>query len=73
MTAEHEEIEIFSEYPDVVNVKQMCKMLGNISTKTGYNLLKQNMIQHFKIGHMYLIPKCCIIAYIHKQTHNVQI
>lgn len=36
---------MFSEYPDVVNVKTMCKMLGGISTKTGYRLLKDNKIK----------------------------
>lgn len=41
---------MFSEYPDVVNVKTMCKMLGGISTKTGYRLLKDNKIKSFKIG-----------------------
>ncbi|MBC7075198.1 MAG: DNA-binding protein [Syntrophomonadaceae bacterium] len=40
---------IFQEYPDVVNVEQMCEMLGGISTKTGYRFLRQNQIEHFKI------------------------
>lgn len=31
---------IFSEYPDVVSVKQMCVMLGGISMKTAYKLLE---------------------------------
>ena len=38
---------MFSEYPDVVNVKTMCKMLGGISTKTGYRLLKDNKIKSY--------------------------
>lgn len=25
---------LFKEYPDIVNIKQMCKMLGGISIKT---------------------------------------
>ena len=41
---------LFKEYPDVVDVKTMCKMLGGISTKTGYKLLKENKIRFFKIG-----------------------
>lgn len=64
-------IRLFSDYPDVVNIKQMCEMLGNISTKTGYELLKKNKIQHFRIGHKYMIPKCCIISYISDQGINI--
>jgi len=55
---------IFREYPDVVNVEQMCEMLGGISTKTGYRLLRQNQIKHFKIGRTYKIPKFHIFEYL---------
>lgn len=47
---------IFREYPDVVDVEQMCEMLGGINTKTAYRLLRQNQIKHFKIGRTYKIP-----------------
>ena len=39
---------IFKEYPDVVSVTQMSKMLG-ISEKSAYQLLKKNCIEHFKV------------------------
>lgn len=55
---------IFREYPDVVNVEQMCEMLGGISTKTGYRLLRKNKIRHFKIGRAYKIPKLHIFEYL---------
>ena len=29
---------LFTEYPDVVNVEQMCEMLGGICDKTAYRL-----------------------------------
>lgn len=54
---------IFVDYPDVVNVKQMCKILG-IYKKTGYKLLKDNKIKHLKIGCKYLIPKVYILQYL---------
>lgn len=57
---------MFKEYPDLVNIKQLCCMFGNISLKTGYKLLKSNEIEHFKIGRSYLIPKCNIIDYLQK-------
>jgi excisionase family DNA binding protein len=55
---------VFREYPDVVNVEQMSEMLGGISTKTGYRLLRQNQIKHFKIGRTYKIPKLHIFEYL---------
>jgi excisionase family DNA binding protein len=55
---------IFREYPDVVDVEQMCEMLGGISTKTAYRLLRQNQIKHFKIGRTYKIPKLHIFEYL---------
>lgn len=55
---------IFRDYPDVVNVEQMCKMLGGISAKTAYRLLRKNQIKHFKIGRTYKIPKLHIFEYL---------
>ncbi|MGK9250290.1 helix-turn-helix domain-containing protein [Paenibacillus humicus] len=55
---------MFKEYPDVVNIEQLCTMLGGISTKTGYKILQANCIPHFKIGRAYRIPKIQIIAYL---------
>ncbi len=55
---------MFSTYPDVVDVKTMCKMLGGISTKTGYKLLKNGRIKYFKIGRAYYITKYHILTYL---------
>ena len=54
---------MFKEFPDVVDVDQMSRMLG-ISTKTGYRLLQENKIMHFKVGRTYKIPKLHIQAYL---------
>lgn len=54
---------MFKEFPDVVDVDQMSQMLG-ISTKTGYRLLQENKIMHFKVGRTYKIPKPHILAYL---------
>ena len=61
---------MFSEYPDVVNVKTMCKMLGGISTKTGYGLLKDNKIKSFKIGRAFYITKFHILSYLQIKDSN---
>lgn len=55
---------MFSEYPDIVTVPQMCKMLGGISLKTGYRLLKNGEIESFSIGRIYRIPKISILQYL---------
>ena len=54
---------MFRDYPDVVNVNQMSKMLG-ISDKTAYALLRDNKIEHFKVGRAYKIPKIHILSYL---------
>ncbi|WP_042207652.1 helix-turn-helix domain-containing protein [Paenibacillus durus] len=64
---------MFQSYPDVVNVTQMCDMLGGISTKTAYKLLQANRIQHFKIGRAYKIPKVQIIAYLQSIINPQQV
>lgn len=55
---------VFRDYPDVVNIEQMCQMLGGIGKKTGYRLLRENKIEAFKIGKSYRIPKIQIIGYL---------
>ncbi|WP_331475843.1 helix-turn-helix domain-containing protein, partial [Eisenbergiella massiliensis] len=52
---------LFTEYPDIVTVSQMGEMLG-ISTKSAYRLLKENKIEHFRIGRIYKIPKLHIFS-----------
>ena len=59
---------LFREYPDVVDVKQLCRMLGGISTKTACRLLKENKIKHFKIGRIYKIPKIHVLEYLRVMT-----
>lgn len=55
---------LFREYPDVVGIDQMCKMLGGISTRTGYKMLREKKIKSYKIGRTYKIPKINIILYL---------
>lgn len=55
---------MFTEYPDVVNVEQLCEMLGGVSTKSVYRLLKESAIQSYWIGKRYRIPKVSVIEYL---------
>jgi len=54
----------FTEYPDVVDIEQMCEMLGGIGKKSAYKLLKNGMIKSLRIGKKYRIPKKYIIEYL---------
>lgn len=56
--------QMFVEYPDVVGVPDMRKMLGGISKKLAYRLLSRNEIHSIKVGREYKIPKCAIIDYL---------
>ena len=46
-----------------MDVTEMCRVL-DISTKTGYRLLKNGDILSLKIGRAYRIPKAHLLAYL---------
>lgn len=54
----------FTAYPDLVTLKEMRKMLGEISEKKALGLLHDKRIKAFYIEQRYLIPKICIIDYL---------
>jgi len=58
------EDKIFENYPDVVNVEDLCLMLGGISKKLAYRLLSSGEIMSVKIGREYKIPKSGVRTYL---------
>ena len=53
---------------------QMCEMLGGISIKTGYELLKSGKVKSFLVGRSYRIPKLYIFEYLEimeRETANM--
>ena len=54
---------VFTNYDDVLNVKQVSVALG-VCTKTVYKLLNTNEIKSRKIGHKFLIPKANVMKYL---------
>lgn len=54
---------VFTDYPDVVSVDDLCRML-QISTATAYKLLKKREIESLRIGHVYKIPKLYVLKYL---------
>lgn len=54
---------MFSNYPDVVNVAELQEMLC-IGRNKAYSLLQQGVIKSRKIGTIYKIPKINIIKFL---------
>ena len=55
---------MFEDYPDVVEVDDLRRMLGGISRKLAYRLLADQKIKSVRIGRTYKIPKVCVIEYL---------
>ena len=56
---------MFKDYPEVLNVEDMSQIL-HISVKTVYKLLKDQSVEHLKVGREYRIPKINLIKYLLK-------
>ena len=61
---------MFEDYPDVVEVSDLCKMLGGISRKLAYRLLADQEIKSVRIGRSYKIPKVYVIDYLTRDTEH---
>ena len=54
---------IFTEYPEIVSVAEMQKMLG-ISRHAAYDLVKDGIIPALKIGTSFRILKINVISFM---------
>lgn len=68
MNENEQYLNMFTNYPDIINIEQMRTMLGGISLTLAYRLIKENKIKAIKIGRQYKIPKTNIISYIVNQN-----
>lgn len=55
---------MFTDYPDVVNVKQLREMLGGIGQRAAYRLVTSRTIPSVKSGKGYKIPKVYVIKFL---------
>ena len=55
---------MFTDYPNIVNLTQMRKMLGGISNTLAYRMLREKKIKSKKVGREYKIPKVNVIKYV---------
>lgn len=56
---------MFREFPDVMDLKEVCKILG-VSTKTGYKLIASGQLHALKVGRSYRVPKVYLFTYLCK-------
>ena len=61
--------EVLKDYPDILTVEEMSKALG-VSSKTGYQLLRDNKIKHLKVGRAYRVPKAHLLSYLRLNLQN---
>ncbi|MBR6314788.1 MAG: DNA-binding protein [Clostridia bacterium] len=55
---------LFEDYPDVLTVQELRKMMGGVGESTARHLLQTGHIEHFVIRCTYYIPKICAIDYL---------
>ncbi len=55
--------DVFSDYPDVVDINDLTHML-NIGKNKAYELVNSNTIQSIKIGRKHIIPKFRVIEFL---------
>lgn len=63
---------VLKEYPDILTVEEMSDALG-VSTKTGYQLLRENEIEHLKVGRAYRVPKVHLLSYLRLDVQSASV
>lgn len=61
---------ILKEYPDILTVEEMSNALG-VSSRTGYQLLRENKVEHLKVGRAYRVPKVHLLSYLRLNLQTV--
>lgn len=54
---------LFKEYPDVIDIDDLTKMLG-IGKNKAYELIHTNAIQSIRVGRKHIIPKFRVIEFL---------
>ena len=62
---------MFPDYPDIVTVHQLQKMLG-ISRNLANELINDGEVQAIKIGNKYKIPKVSVINFVTEERKEVR-
>lgn len=60
-------MELFTNYPDIVTVEQLCEML-NVGKNTAYRLLGDGSIKSVRIGKTHKVLKTSVIAFLERAS-----
>ena len=60
---------MFPEYPDIVDVAELQKMLG-VSRHLAYDLINDGTIRGLKIGNAFKVPKINVINYLLSESEE---
>ena len=63
--------EMFEQYPDVLSVYEVMKML-NVGRNRVYTLLSTNAIRNIRLGRRYIIPKTRVIEFLENLGGTLQ-
>lgn len=55
---------LFKNFPDVIEVKDLPRMLPNVKLSKAYSLIRNKEIYSIKVGVNYAIPKIAVIEYL---------
>lgn len=61
---------MFNEYPDILTVAQTAEAL-RIGKNSAYRLVHEKAIGSKHIGRKILVPKACLIDYVHSARYAV--
>lgn len=64
---------MFVEYPDMVNIEQLRKMLGGLGRKKIYALIHSGELSYMRAGKGFMVPKISVIQYVLKNQINTKI
>ena len=59
----HENVELFTDYPDVVGTEELSEMLG-VNKCLIQRLLRENKIPSIRIGRLFKVAKVDVIDYV---------
>lgn len=59
------------DYPDVITIKELMHILGDVCERTAISQLQKNKIKYFRIRNQYRIPKVCVIDFMMSEEYAV--
>ncbi|MCI9263305.1 MAG: helix-turn-helix domain-containing protein [Oscillospiraceae bacterium] len=60
---------MFEDYPDILTVAQVSKILG-VCDATSYRLIHDGSLGSCRVGRKILIPKVCLIDFVNSARYT---